>query len=88
MIPSFRARSPAPFCDELKHDGKRSLAVTRCTAQRDSLALCNLVPYRQPLAEEYRNFERLFAVQEDVLQYYGGSVELADFCPYNQVRVC
>ncbi|VDK86287.1 unnamed protein product [Litomosoides sigmodontis] len=32
----------APFCDEIKHDGKRSLATTRCTAQRDSLALCNL----------------------------------------------
>lgn len=33
----------APFCDEIKHDGKRSLATTHCTAQRDSLALCNLV---------------------------------------------
>lgn len=38
----FRNLPVAPFCIEIKHDGKRSLATTKCTAQRDSLALCNL----------------------------------------------
>ncbi|CAJ0580665.1 unnamed protein product, partial [Mesorhabditis spiculigera] len=38
-----------PFCEHIKHDGKKSLAVTRCTSQRDSLALCNLVPYKKEL---------------------------------------
>uniref|UniRef100_A0A0N5AQC7 Leishmanolysin-like peptidase n=1 Tax=Syphacia muris TaxID=451379 RepID=A0A0N5AQC7_9BILA len=75
---------PSPFCDEIKHDGTRSLATTRCTTQRDSLALCNLVPYKQPLPDEYYNFDFLKEVREEGLKYYGGSVELADYCPYNQ----
>ncbi|EFO20021.2 hypothetical protein LOAG_08471 [Loa loa] len=74
----------APFCDEIKHDGKRSLATARCTAQRDSLALCNLIPYQNPLPAEYRNFASLNGVQDESVMYYGGSVELADYCPYNQ----
>uniref|UniRef100_A0A914ZU37 Leishmanolysin-like peptidase n=1 Tax=Parascaris univalens TaxID=6257 RepID=A0A914ZU37_PARUN len=79
-----KSQLPSPFCDEIKHDGKRSLATTRCTAQRDSLALCNLIPYRQPLPQDYRNFKSLSGVQADGVKHYGGSVELADFCPYNQ----
>ncbi|VDD93296.1 unnamed protein product [Enterobius vermicularis] len=75
---------PSPYCDEIKHDGTRSLATTRCTTQRDSLALCNLVPYKQPLPEEYLNFDYLKGVRSEGLKYYGGSVELADYCPYNQ----
>ncbi|VDN02329.1 unnamed protein product [Thelazia callipaeda] len=75
---------PVPFCDEIKHDGKRSLATTRCTALRDSLALCNLMPYRHPIPMEYRNFVLLDEVQNGNTVYYGGSVELADYCPYNQ----
>ncbi|VDK67351.1 unnamed protein product, partial [Onchocerca ochengi] len=74
----------APFCNEIKHDGKRSLATTRCTAERDSLALCNLIPYRKPLPVEYRNFAFLDEIQDENAIYYGGSVELADYCPYNQ----
>ncbi|KAE9549719.1 hypothetical protein FO519_007071 [Halicephalobus sp. NKZ332] len=74
----------APFCHDIKHDGKKSLATTRCTDQRDSLALCNLVPYKKPLLKDYRNFAFLDGVKEEGLKYYGGSVELADFCPYNQ----
>lgn len=42
-ISIFRDLPPSPYCDEIKHDGTRSLATTRCTTQRDSLALCNLV---------------------------------------------
>ncbi|KHN87331.1 Leishmanolysin-like peptidase [Toxocara canis] len=104
-----KSQSPSPFCDEIKHDGKRSLATTRCTAQRDSLALCNLsgvnvgtsepdrnypfltelsgdaqIPYRQSLPQDYRNFDSLSGVHADGVKHYGGSVELADFCPYNQ----
>lgn len=74
----------APFCNDIKHDGKKSLATTRCTDQRDSLALCNLVPYKKPLPIDYRNFNFLDGVKSEGLKHYGGSVELADFCPYNQ----
>uniref|UniRef100_A0A914GTQ9 Leishmanolysin-like peptidase n=1 Tax=Globodera rostochiensis TaxID=31243 RepID=A0A914GTQ9_GLORO len=76
--------STAPFCADIKHDGSRSLATTRCTDQRDSLALCNLVPYKRPLPIDYRNFAHLRGVRPEGTKYYGGSVELADFCPYNQ----
>uniref|UniRef100_A0AC34GP65 Leishmanolysin-like peptidase n=1 Tax=Panagrolaimus sp. ES5 TaxID=591445 RepID=A0AC34GP65_9BILA len=74
----------APFCHDIKHDGKKSLATTRCTDQRDSLALCNLVPYKKALPKDYRNFDHLDGVKKEGLKFYGGSVELADFCPYNQ----
>lgn len=77
-------QSTAPFCYDIKHDGRRSLATTRCTDQRDSLALCNLIPYKKPLPVDYRNFAFLAGVRQEGLRHYGGSVELADFCPYNQ----
>uniref|UniRef100_A0A915CTR8 Leishmanolysin-like peptidase n=1 Tax=Ditylenchus dipsaci TaxID=166011 RepID=A0A915CTR8_9BILA len=76
--------SAAPFCHDIKHDGRKSLATTRCTDQRDSLALCNLVPYKKALPVDYRNFASLAGVRKEGVRYYGGSVELADFCPYNQ----
>ncbi|PAV59330.1 hypothetical protein WR25_15669 [Diploscapter pachys] len=79
-------QDPYPFCSEIKHDGQKSLAVTRCTAQRDSLALCNLVPYKKELPSQFRNFDELPGVGQGGTKYYGGSVELADFCPYIQVE--
>lgn len=75
---------PYPFCSQIKHDGRKSLAITRCTSQRDSLALCNLIPFQHELPAAFRNFDHLPGVRKDGLRYYGGSVELADFCPYSQ----
>ncbi|KJH47329.1 Leishmanolysin [Dictyocaulus viviparus] len=75
---------PTPFCNEIKHDGRKSLAVTRCTSQRDSLALCNLVPYKKELPLQFRNFAVIDGVSQEGAKHYGGSVELADFCPYSQ----
>ncbi|CAB3403181.1 unnamed protein product [Caenorhabditis bovis] len=77
-------RDPYPFCSDIKHDGQKSLAVTRCTSQRDSLALCNLVPFKTELPTQFRNFARLPGVSAAGAKFYGGSVELADFCPYSQ----
>lgn len=48
------------------------------------MALCNLIPYSRPLPPDYRNFAFLRGVRTEGLRHYGGSVELADFCPYNQ----
>ncbi|KAK6034453.1 Leishmanolysin [Cooperia oncophora] len=50
---------PTPFCNEIKHDGQKSLGVARCTSQRDSLAICNLVPYKKELPIQFRNFARI-----------------------------
>uniref|UniRef100_A0A0K0E8V4 Leishmanolysin-like peptidase n=1 Tax=Strongyloides stercoralis TaxID=6248 RepID=A0A0K0E8V4_STRER len=77
-------QSVAPFCTEIKHDGKTSYAQTRCTAQRDSIALCNLVPYKEKLPQMYKNFKKLKNINDEDVSYFGGSVELADFCPYTQ----
>ncbi|CAI4228856.1 unnamed protein product [Auanema sp. JU1783] len=79
-----QGKLPFPYCDEIKHDGTKSLAVTRCTSQRDSLSLCNLIPYKQPLPRQFRHFSQLDGISAEGLQYYGGAVELADFCPYSQ----
>uniref|UniRef100_A0A8R1HGL8 Leishmanolysin-like peptidase n=1 Tax=Caenorhabditis japonica TaxID=281687 RepID=A0A8R1HGL8_CAEJA len=73
-----------PYCSDIKHDGTKSMAITRCTAQRDSLALCNLVPFKKELPQQYRNFISLPGVNPVGAKYYGGSVEMADYCPFLQ----
>ncbi|XGW16745.1 hypothetical protein V3C99_001856 [Haemonchus contortus] len=75
---------PTPFCNEIKHDGRKSLGVARCTSQRDSLAICNLVPYKQELPIQFRNFAKIEGVSSEGVKHYGGTVELADYCPYSQ----
>uniref|UniRef100_A0A8L8KUM5 Leishmanolysin-like peptidase n=1 Tax=Heligmosomoides polygyrus TaxID=6339 RepID=A0A8L8KUM5_HELPZ len=76
---------PSPFCNEVKHDGQKSLAYYfRCTSQRDSLAICNLVPYKKELPVQFRNFAKIEGVSAVGAKHYGGTVELADYCPYSQ----
>lgn len=74
-----------PYCRLPKHDGKKSLAVTRCSSAKNSLSFCNLVPYTQELEPYYRYFDHLPGIPDDKLSLYGGSVELADYCPFFQV---
>ncbi|VDO99997.1 unnamed protein product [Soboliphyme baturini] len=57
---------------------------TTCSVNRDSLALCHLIEYQEMLPAEYQNFDHLDGVPEEALVRYGGSVELADYCPYPQ----
>lgn len=42
------------------------------------------MPYKNPIPIHYRNFVSLKGVQSEGVKYYGGSVEFADYCPYNQ----
>ncbi|KAI6201285.1 hypothetical protein M3Y96_00825600 [Aphelenchoides besseyi] len=74
----------APYCQLPKHDGKRSLAVTRCSSARNALSFCNLVPYKLELVPYYQYFDRLSGIASSQIAFYGGSVELADFCPFYQ----
>lgn len=76
--------SVAPYCQLPKHDGTRSLAVTRCSAGRNALSFCNLVPYDHELVPYYQYFDRLAGIADQAVPRYGGSVELADFCPFYQ----
>lgn len=69
-----------PFCTKVKRDPLQ----TECTDDRNSVALCNLVRHDKPLAKEYQNFDTIPYVASGEEEYYGGSVSLADYCPYIQ----
>ncbi|CAD5215654.1 unnamed protein product [Bursaphelenchus okinawaensis] len=73
-----------PFCQDPKHDGTKSLAVTSCTSERNALSFCNLVPYEDELVSYYQYFDHLKGIPDERVPLYGGSVELADFCPFFQ----
>lgn len=76
----YRGRSIHPFCSKVKRDPLQ----TECTDDRNSVALCNLIRHEYPLPKMYQNFDYLNNVQSGEEEYYGGSVTLADFCPFIQ----
>lgn len=75
-----RGRSIHPFCSKVKRDPLQ----TECTDDRNSVALCNLIRHDYPLPKMYQNFDYISNVKEGEEEYYGGSVTLADFCPFIQ----
>ncbi|XP_037950835.1 leishmanolysin-like peptidase isoform X2 [Teleopsis dalmanni] len=75
-----RGRSIHPFCSKVKQDPLQ----TECTDDRNSVALCNLIKHDYELPKEYQNFDSLTNVRDGEEGYYGGSVSLADHCPYIQ----
>ncbi|XP_022659572.1 leishmanolysin-like peptidase isoform X2 [Varroa jacobsoni] len=77
----LQGQSPAPYCDSVKRNPLR----TTCTATRSAVALCNLVHYlTKPLPKEYRFFEQIDGIGGDYAASFGGSVALADYCPFVQ----
>lgn len=81
-IDSRRARGVTihPFCDKVKKDPLE----TECTESRDSVALCNLVDHGEELEPVFQNFDSIPGVPSNELSRHGGSVILADYCPYIQ----
>ncbi|XP_054162566.1 leishmanolysin-like peptidase isoform X2 [Oppia nitens] len=76
-----RGDSIHPFCDKVKRDPLE----TECTDNRDAVALCNLMEYSSDLLPKFQNFDYIPSViNRDDTSRYGGSVNLADFCPYIQ----
>lgn len=69
-----------PFCDRIKGD----LLQISCTDDRNSKAVCNMKQYNEPLPMHYQNFDQLEGISKDNLAHYGGSVDLADYCPFIQ----
>lgn len=69
-----------PFCDRVKGD----LLQIACTEDRTSKAVCNMKQYKDPLPLAYQNFDYLDGVPKEGLAHYGGSVDLADYCPFIQ----
>lgn len=75
-----RGESIHPFCDKVKKDPLQ----TECTDNRDSVALCNLREYEQKVEQLFQNFDYIPNIKNESLPLYGGSVALADYCPYIQ----
>lgn len=69
-----------PFCNKVKQDPLE----TECTEDRSSVSLCNLVPHLEKLPRVYQNFDVIPHIPPGKESFYGGSVSLADFCPYTQ----
>ncbi|XP_026483099.2 leishmanolysin-like peptidase isoform X1 [Vanessa tameamea] len=76
----FRRKNPAPFCERVKGDPLR----TECSPRRTAVVLCNLVRHDTILPRQYQHFDRLPNVPPGDEAHYGGSVSLADYCPYLQ----
>lgn len=71
-----------PYCRRVK----RGELWTDCTHNRHAVALCNLVEYTTALPLQYQYFDtnQLDSVPAGEELKYGGSVVLADYCPYLQ----
>ncbi|XP_050360063.1 leishmanolysin-like peptidase isoform X3 [Nymphalis io] len=75
-----RRKNPTPFCERVKGDPLR----TECSPRRTAVVLCNLVRHDTILPRQYQHFDRLPNVPPGDEAHYGGSVSLADYCPYLQ----
>ncbi|XP_053103177.1 leishmanolysin-like peptidase [Hemicordylus capensis] len=69
-----------PYCDTLRSN---PLQLT-CRQDQRAVAVCNLQKFSQQLPQEYQYFDSLYGVPAEDLPYYGGSVEIADYCPFSQ----
>ncbi|CAH0698245.1 unnamed protein product [Spodoptera exigua] len=77
---SQRRKNPAPFCERIKGNPLR----TECSPRRNAVVLCNLVLHDTILPRAYQHFDTLPNVAPGEEAHYGGSVSLADYCPYLQ----
>ncbi|NXW43639.1 LMLN peptidase, partial [Nyctiprogne leucopyga] len=70
----------SPYCDTLRSN---PLQLT-CRQDQRAVAVCNLQKFPKQLPQEYQYFDNLNGVPAEELPYYGGSVEIADYCPFSQ----
>ncbi|KAH0621332.1 hypothetical protein JD844_022489, partial [Phrynosoma platyrhinos] len=78
--PVQRKELVVPYCDTLRSN---PLQLT-CRQDHRAVAVCNLQKFPQRLPQEYQYFDSLYGVPSEDLPYYGGSVEIADYCPFSQ----
>ncbi|XP_068102340.1 leishmanolysin-like peptidase [Hyperolius riggenbachi] len=77
---SRKNRAVSPFCHTLRSN---PLKLT-CRQDQRAVAICNLQRFQQRLPLEYQYFDDIPGVARSELPYYGGAVEIADFCPFTQ----
>uniref|UniRef100_A0A1B0GDZ8 Leishmanolysin-like peptidase n=1 Tax=Glossina morsitans morsitans TaxID=37546 RepID=A0A1B0GDZ8_GLOMM len=80
QLNNAKGHSIHPFCSKVKQEPLQ----TECTNDRTSVALCNLIRHETELPSKYQNFDSINDIKEGDEGYYGGSVSLADHCPYIQ----
>uniref|UniRef100_A0A8C6NP75 Leishmanolysin-like peptidase n=1 Tax=Nothobranchius furzeri TaxID=105023 RepID=A0A8C6NP75_NOTFU len=69
-----------PYCDTVRAS---PLQLT-CRQDQLAVAVCNLQKYPQELPLEYQYFDQIPDVATDQLSFFGGAVEIADYCPFSQ----
>ncbi|XP_069838586.1 leishmanolysin-like peptidase isoform X2 [Dendropsophus ebraccatus] len=77
---SRKKQNVSPFCNTLRGN---PLKLT-CRQDQKAVAICNLQRFPKSLPQEYQYFDYIPDVVEEDLAYYGGAVEIADFCPFTQ----
>lgn len=75
-----KKQPPSPYCDTLRSN---PLQLT-CRQDQKAVAVCNLQKFPTPLPPQYQYFDELSGIPTEDLPYYGGSVEIADYCPFSQ----
>ncbi|XP_068185627.1 leishmanolysin-like peptidase isoform X2 [Antennarius striatus] len=75
-----RRQSVSPYCDTVR----ASPLQLSCRHDQLAVAVCNLQRYTQELPADYQYFDVIPGVAADQLSSFGGSVEIADFCPFSQ----
>ncbi|XP_073408017.1 leishmanolysin-like peptidase isoform X2 [Dendrobates tinctorius] len=77
---SRRKQSVSPFCDTLRSNPLK----LSCRQDQRAVAICNLQRFPRSLPPEYQYFDHIPGVLQEELSFYGGAVEIADFCPFTQ----
>ncbi|XP_046313883.1 leishmanolysin-like peptidase isoform X2 [Marmota monax] len=71
-------------CDFVRKSCKFWIDQQRQKQDQRAVAVCNLQKFPKPLPPEYQYFDELRGIPTEDLPYYGGSVEIADYCPFSQ----
>jgi len=91
-----KGESIRPFCNNIPNVAGNTESKYECNANRDAVLLCNLMRYHHSIPYFYRNFDsthhqnhlhsdaKEFTSLNPVFSYLGGSVILADYCPFMQ----
>eukprot|EP00066_Takifugu_rubripes_P028629 XP_011617895.1 PREDICTED: leishmanolysin-like peptidase [Takifugu rubripes] len=75
-----RRRAVAPYCDTVRAS---PLQLT-CRHDQLAVAVCNLQKFPEQLPPQFQYFDRIPDVADSQLPFFGGAVEIADFCPFSQ----
>ena len=96
MLFFSRKKSIRPFCNNIPNLSDVSHSKYECNSNRDAVLLCNLMRYHNAIAPNYRNFDSSHhqihlhhdyndsSKSSKISDHLGGSVVLADYCPFMQ----